>query len=179
MGDKLQLYVFVSVKTVATVLLVEKDKQHHPIYFVSHHLAKAEQRYELLERIAYTVLQATRKLRSYFDAHAVHVPTNQSLEKALRKLDTTSNLLKWAIKLSDFHIEYRPRITIKAQALVDSNIETTYKDTEEPAGTWQIVVDGSAAQTEAGADVVMISLKGDTFRYVFRFEFKVSNNKAE
>lgn len=50
MGDKLQLYVSVSMKMATTILLVEKDKQQYPIYFVSHVYAGADQRYELLER---------------------------------------------------------------------------------------------------------------------------------
>lgn len=42
MGDKLQLYVSVSLKTVVAVLLVQKEKQQHSIYFVSHVVAGAK-----------------------------------------------------------------------------------------------------------------------------------------
>ncbi|XP_057248169.1 uncharacterized protein LOC130590168 [Beta vulgaris subsp. vulgaris] len=179
LGEKLQLYVSVTEKTVAAVLLVNREGQQSPIYFVSHVLAGAEQRYELLEKMAYAVLIAARKLRPYFDSHTVQVLTNQPLEKALHKLDTTGRLLKWAIELSEFDIEYRPRTAIKAQALADFIVETTYSEPAESAGRWKIEVDGSAAQSGAGAGVVMTSPEGEIFEHAIRFGFKASNNEAE
>ena len=88
-----------------------------------------------MEKMAYVVLIAERKLRPYFDSHTIQVLTNQPLEKALNKLDTTGRLLQWAIEFSKFGIEYRPHTTIKAQALADFIVETTYEDTYEPIGT--------------------------------------------
>lgn len=79
---------------MTTVLLVEKKGEQSPIYFISHVLTRAEQRYELLE-------------------------------KALHKLDIIGRLLKWALELSVFDIEYHPCTTIKSQALADFIIETT------------------------------------------------------
>ncbi|XP_048493061.1 uncharacterized protein LOC125493630 [Beta vulgaris subsp. vulgaris] len=180
LGDKLQLYVPVSEKTVAAVLLVNKKGQQNPIYFVSHVLAGAEQRYELLEKMAYAILIAARKLIPYFDSHTVQVLTNQPLGKALHKLDTTGRLLKWAIELYEFDIEYRPRTTIKAQALVDFIVETTYTESLESAGIWKIEVDGSTAQSGAGAGagVVMTSPEGKIFEYAIRFGFKALNNET-
>ncbi|XP_057250131.1 uncharacterized protein LOC130591205 [Beta vulgaris subsp. vulgaris] len=179
LGEKLQLYVSVTEKTVAAVLLVNREGQQSPIYFVSHVLAGAEQRYELLEKMAYAVLIAARKLRPYFDSHTVQVLTNQPLEKALHKLDTSGRLLKWAIELSEFDIEYRPRTAIKAQALADFIVETTYSEPAESAGRWKVEVDGSAAQSGAGAGVVMTSPEGEIFEHAIRFGFKASNNEAE
>lgn len=121
--------------------------------------------------MAYVVLIAARKVRPYFDSHTIQVLTNQLLEKALYKLDTTGRLLKWAIELSEFDIEYRLRTTIKAQALAEFVVQSTCEETEEPAGIWFIYVDGSAAQTGGGAGVVMTFLEEDTFEYVVRFEF--------
>lgn len=93
LGDKLQLYVSISEKTVAAVLPVENQRQQSLIYFISHVLARVEQRYELLKKMAYAVLIATRKLRPYFDFHTIQVLTNQPLEKALHKLETIGRLL--------------------------------------------------------------------------------------
>lgn len=79
--------------------------------------------------MAYDVLIAGRKLKPYFDSHTIQVITKQPLEKALHKLDTTGRLLKWTIELFELYREYRPRIAIKAQALVDFITETTCEDT--------------------------------------------------
>ena len=92
-GDKLQLYVSASPQVVVAVLIIEKDKIQQPVYFVSHVLNPAETRYSLVEKLAYTVLIAARKLRPYFDAHTIEVLTNFSLEKALQKMDTAGRLL--------------------------------------------------------------------------------------
>lgn len=76
MEDKLQLYVSVSGEDGSSSLVGGKDKQHHPIYFVSHVLAGEEQRYGLLEKISYTVLIVARKLWCYFDSHTIQVLTS-------------------------------------------------------------------------------------------------------
>ena len=41
-------------------------------------------------------------------------------------------LLKWSIELSEFHIEYRPRMVIKAQALANFMAKFTHDVTPEP-----------------------------------------------
>lgn len=81
-GDTLQLYISASPKTIAAVLLVDKEKQQRPKYFVSHILNGPESRYQLAEKIALAVIIPTRKLRPYFDCHPIQVLTNQPLEKS-------------------------------------------------------------------------------------------------
>ena len=44
-------------------------------------------------------------------------------------------LLKWEIELRQFNINYRPRTTIKGQALIDFVIEFMYSNTIEVAAT--------------------------------------------
>lgn len=69
--------------------------------------------------MAYAVLVSARKLQPYFDAHTIEVLTNYPLEKAVNKIDTSGRLLRWAIELSEYDLEFKPRTTIKAQALSD------------------------------------------------------------
>ena len=118
-GDTLQLYISAPPKTIAALLLVEKEKQQHPIYFVSHILNGTEGRYQLIEKMDFAVVIAARKLRPYFYYHPIQVLTNQPLEKALQKMDTSGCLLKRAVELSEYDIQCRPRTAIKAQALAD------------------------------------------------------------
>ncbi|XP_021748588.1 uncharacterized protein LOC110714389 [Chenopodium quinoa] len=178
-GEILQLYISASAKTVAAVLLVERQKIQLSIYFVSHVLNAAERRYSLVEKIAYAVVVAARKLRPYFDAHAIDILTNQPLEKSLQKMETFGRLLKWAIELSEYVIMYKPRVSIKAQALSDFIVETSYYEEEGSIGTWKVSVDGSSASTGSGARVIMVSPQGDVFEYAVKFKFKASNNEAE
>ncbi|XP_056698713.1 uncharacterized protein [Spinacia oleracea] len=178
-GDTLQLYISASQHTVAAVLIIEKDKTQIPVYFVSHILQEAETRYSLIEKLGLAVLIAARKLRPYFDAHGIQVLTNYPLEKAMQKMDTSGRLLKWAIELSEFHMEYRPRMAIKAQALSDFIVEASYQEEEIKEGKWEVAVDGSVTKSGAGAGVIVTSPEGDQFEYAIKFSFQASNNEAE
>ncbi|XP_021850953.1 uncharacterized protein [Spinacia oleracea] len=179
-GGKLQLYISASPKTVVAVLVAETEsKVQQPVYFLSHVLNGPETRYTLVEKMAYAVLIAARKLRPYFDAHTIEVLTNFPLEKAISKLDTSGRLLKWAIELSEFDLEFRPRTAIKAQALADFIVEASYQEDEIQAEVWEVSMDGSAAQTGSGAGIIMKSPGGDIFEYAVKFTFAASNSEAE
>ncbi|XP_021719468.1 uncharacterized protein LOC110687160 [Chenopodium quinoa] len=179
-GEFLYLYVAVSPATVSAVLLKEEEKVQQPIYFVSHTLTDAETRYPLLEKVAYAVVVAARKLRPYFDSRQIVVLTDQPLEKVLGKVEKSGRLTKWAFELTEFSISYQPRAAIKAQALADFLAECSYQETlDEGKGTWIVFTDGSATINGSGARVVITSLEGRNFKYALKFSFKASNNEAE
>jgi hypothetical protein len=50
-----------------------------PVYFASEGLSGSKLFYSELEKIAYAVVMAARKLRHYFDGHRIRVITNQPL----------------------------------------------------------------------------------------------------
>ncbi|XP_021745100.1 uncharacterized protein LOC110711036 [Chenopodium quinoa] len=179
-GDTLYLYVAVSPASVSAVLLREEEKTQQPIYFVSHTLTGAETRYPLLEKVAYAVVVAARKLRPYFDSHQIVVLTDQPLEKVLGKVEKSGRLTKWAFELTEFSINYQPRAAIKAQALADFLAECSYQETlNEEKKIWTVFTDGSATVNGSGAGVVITSPEGKTFEYALKFSFKASNNEAE
>ena len=49
------------------------------MYYVSHVLAGIEMNYLLIEKFAYALVMASRKLRPYFKAHKILVLTDQPL----------------------------------------------------------------------------------------------------
>ena len=59
------------------------------------------------------------KAETVLQAFTISVITNQPLRQTLYKLDASSRLVKWAIELSEFDISYKPRATIKAQAMAN------------------------------------------------------------
>ncbi|XP_021760669.1 uncharacterized protein LOC110725510 [Chenopodium quinoa] len=142
-------------------------------------LNATERRYPLIEKLALAVVMAARKLRPYFDSHPIDVLINHPLEKSLQKMDTSGRLLTWAVELSKYEIHYKPRTSIKAQALSNFIVETSYNDEEEELGTWQVSVDGSATSTGSGAGVVITAPDGKLFEYAMKFKFKATNNEAE
>ena len=178
-GDTLQLYISTSPKTVVAVLLMEKEKQQYPIYFVSHILNGPEGGYQLIEKMALAVIIAARKLRPYFDCHQIQVLTNQPLEKALQRMDTSGRLLKWVVELSEYDIQYKPRTTIKAQALAYFITEAYEEDEMKEKESWLLEVDGSSAASGAGAGIVITSPEGNVFEYAIKLAFPASNNESE
>ena len=134
----------------------------------------------MIEKAAYAVVMATRKLRPYFDAHPVTVLTDMPLEKSLEKLEKSGRLTKWALELTAFGIKFQSRTAIKAQALADFLVECSYSEDQGPElGPWQLHTDGSSTVHGSGAGVVLISPENDILEYALKFKFKATNNEAE
>ena len=58
-----------------------------------------------MEKLAYYLVVASRKLRPFFQAHRIDVLTKYPLKQVLQKPDSSGHLLKWAIQLAQFDIE--------------------------------------------------------------------------
>lgn len=76
-GAVLLLYLAASPTAVSAALVEEKEEENKmtqfPIYFVSEALSGAKLNYLELEKIAYTVVMSSRKLKHYFHAHRIKV----------------------------------------------------------------------------------------------------------
>ena len=81
------MYLAVSEHTVSAFLVVERAKDHIPMYYISHALAGIEVNYPLIEKFAYALVIASRKLRPYFEVHKISVLIDQPLKNVLQKLD--------------------------------------------------------------------------------------------
>ncbi|XP_073031230.1 uncharacterized protein [Primulina eburnea] len=88
-------------------------------------------------------------------------------------------MVKWAVELSEFGIEFQPRPAIKAQVLADFLVEMTTNEAECSIPTWVVYVDGSSTVHGSGAGVVLESPQGDIFQYSIKLLFSASNNEAE
>jgi hypothetical protein len=80
----LLLYVAASNSVVSAALVHEKFegqiKKQAPVYFVSEVLSLSKKNYTKLEKVLYAVLMASRKLRHYFQAYHIIVPSSQPLK---------------------------------------------------------------------------------------------------
>ena len=111
-GEPLFLYMAVTEDAASAVLVREEDQAQRPVYYISKRLLGAESRNPLMEKLAFCLITASRKLRPYFQSHSVHVMTDQSLRQVLQKPEASGHLLKWAVELSQFEICYTPRTAI-------------------------------------------------------------------
>jgi hypothetical protein len=72
-----------------------------------------------LEKITYTIIMSSRKLRHYVEAHKVRVTLDQGLGELFRNPKASTRIAKWAVELSGYNITFKPRTTIKSLVLVD------------------------------------------------------------
>ncbi|KAM2045511.1 hypothetical protein ACFX1T_009692 [Malus domestica] len=78
-GDTLIIYLLVSTSAVSSVLIRNDSGVERPVYYASKALQDAETRYSNIEKLAIALVMSARKLRPYFQAHAIIVLTNHPL----------------------------------------------------------------------------------------------------
>ena len=88
-------------------------------------------------------------------------------------------MVQQAIELSQFDIKYKPRTTIKAQALADYIVEFTLPDLDPKAEYWTAYANDSFVTGLGGVDVIISSPKKDTFKYKVQLQFPATKNEAE
>jgi ribonuclease HI len=144
---------------VNTAIVVERPEDGHtypiqcPVYFVSEVLSESKARYQPLQKLLYTVLITSRKLRHYFQEYSISVVTDYPLGDILQNQDAIGRISKWAVELGALNIDFKPRTAIKSQALVDFMAEWRENQLPTPMG--------------------------EQLKYVLQIFWKVSNNEAE
>ena len=73
-GELLTLYLAVSDFSTSAVLVRDKDRVQHPVYYCSRALRGAEERYPRMEKLILALVTVARKLLPYFQAHTIEVP---------------------------------------------------------------------------------------------------------
>ncbi|XP_074326629.1 uncharacterized protein LOC141664572 [Apium graveolens] len=149
-----------------------------------------------MEKLAYALILASRKLRPYFQAHRIEVRTAYLLRQVLHKPESSGRMLKWVVELGQSDLEYMPRTAIKGQALADFLLEfdsavddkalvvlqpprneESLEDFSHPC--WILHVDGAVNNGGSGAGIVLVSPEGHHLMSAIHFKFYATNNDAE
>jgi hypothetical protein len=95
-----------------------------------------------MEKLAYALVTASRKLKHYFQAQKITVPSQYPIGEVLRGKQITGRLSKWAAKLSPFDLHFVAHTTIKSQVLADILAEWTpaFAPKPEPTKCWYFLV---------------------------------------
>ena len=72
-----------------------------------------------MEKLAFALVNAARKLKPYFQAHTVVFLTNKPLRRAMSNLEAIGLMALWEIELSEFDVQYCLHIAMKGQAVAD------------------------------------------------------------
>ena len=138
-----------------------------------------------MENIVLASVTIAKRLRPYFQAHTIEVPTEHPMKKILHKPETSGRLVKWAIELSEFNIRYKLRTMVKGQILADfimeftsaEPIETTRLASDLPI--WRLSVDGAVNAHGSRAGLILTSPDGIDVEYEHKFGFQAFNNEVE
>jgi len=108
LGTPLRLYFAVTERAISSVLVQEQDQVQKPIYFVSKVLQGPKVRYHALEKVALVVVFLARRLHHYFQSFTMVVMTDLPIRKVLQKPDVAGRMVRWAVELSEFDVQYEP-----------------------------------------------------------------------
>jgi ribonuclease HI len=186
-GTLLLLYVAASHSAVSATLVQEKQdgqvKRQAPVYFISEVLSLSKKNYTELEKVLYDVLMASRKLRHYFQAYHIIVPSSQPLKDIMRNREATGRIGKWVAQLNEFTIDYVHKSSIQSQALAyfiaDWTPEAQGEEATKDAEAWTVFCDGSWGTFGAGAAAVLVAPSKVRTCYTVKLDFSCTNNIAE
>ena len=66
-----------------------------------------------MEKLILALVTTSRRLRPYFQAHTIEIPTEHPMRQILHKPEKAGRLIKWAIELSEFDFIYTLRTVVK------------------------------------------------------------------
>ncbi|XP_070021979.1 uncharacterized protein [Nicotiana sylvestris] len=145
-GERLLIYLAVSEVAVSAVL-VREDQD-------------TETRYPQLEKLALSLIIASRKLRPYFQCHPIAVVTAYPLCYVLHKHE-----------LSDFVANFSQGMQLEEekelQLFNGSNL-----------GIWTLFTDDSSTVKGAGLGIVLVPPTGETIRQAIKYH-SITNNETE
>ena len=86
-------------------------------------------------------------------------------------------MARWAIELSKYDIQYKPRLSKKGQVLVDFIAELPQSETHpDSLDWWTLNIEGAS---KAGIDLQLKSPFGDNIEQEIRLGFNASNNESK
>ena len=108
------------------------------------------------------------------------VLTNLPLRSTLYKLNFSKRMARWAVELSEYGIQYKPRLSNKGQVLADFIAEIPRpKPHPENSNWWTLNVDGASRQTGAGIGLQVKTPTRERIEQAIRLGFNASNNESE
>jgi hypothetical protein len=123
------LYIAATSTVVSLAIVVEREEEGHvykvqrPVYYISEVLSDSKIQYPHVQKLLYSLLITSCKLRHYFESHKITVVTDFPLKDILHNRDATRRISKWAVELRALNIDFTPCKAIKSQALADFVVE--------------------------------------------------------
>ena len=104
--------------------------------------------------------------------------TDLPIRKVLSKPDVVGRMVRWAVELSEFDVQYEPRGPIKGQVYTDFVVELSSEAPQIDGRDfqWVLSVDGSSNQQGSVTGIILEGPNGLLIEQVLKFAFKANNN---
>ena len=100
--------------------MVEREEAGHAykvqrlVYFISEVINEPKTRCPQVQKLLYAILITSHKLYHYFEYYKIVVVTEFPLGDILHNKEANGRIIKWAVELGTYSIEFRSRPTIKS-----------------------------------------------------------------
>jgi ribonuclease HI len=152
------------------------------VHFVLEVLTRSKKYYSEMEKICYAVAISARKLWHYFEAPAIKVLTNQSLNDIFSNRDSSGRISKWVMELSVYVVDFEKRSAIKSHILADFVAEWTESGSSKEGTVLKssrlVYCNVVWGNVWAGAATILISPSGIKLCYASRLQFSNRANKC-
>ena len=75
-------------------MICEEAKKQLPVYYVSQAFQGAKSNYPRIEKIAFVLIAASRKLRQYFQANPILVIKDQPIKKSMNRTEAAGRMVQ-------------------------------------------------------------------------------------
>ena len=110
-----------------------------------------------MEKLAFALVTTAQKLKPYFQAHTIIVLTDKPLKRVMNGPEAAGRMALWAVELSEFDIQYRPRTAIKGQVVADFIVKFILKDDQKAKKIpqWNVYTNESSNRQARRASIVL------------------------
>ncbi|GJT37419.1 reverse transcriptase domain-containing protein [Tanacetum coccineum] len=171
--EELMVYLSAANEVTSVVLLVEREGRQALIDYVSRTLQGAEVNYPPMEKLALALIHAARRLRMYFQGHAIKVITDKPINQILNNRETKGRLAKWGIELEAYGIKYAPKKRdkgTKGESMEEQEVMETKapKNLRTEEDIWKLYTDGASNKHGSGAGLILIDTEAVEYPHALR-----------
>ena len=121
-GKPFLIYVRVMDHFLRALLAQNNDQGYEQaIYYLSRTMIEAEHRYNLIEKECLALVFAIQKMRHYLVGQTIHIISKVNPLRLIMMNPSSLNgqLVKWAILLSQYEVQFLSQKAVKGQAVAD------------------------------------------------------------